>query len=173
MPDWSHLAPGEEDREARNRIERSVRDISRYDLKAIRAAEERAITLNSPDISEPKLFVLNRYLFDLPRTARRESPACQAFGGWWLGQPVTGDPASPSGSDEMDMLWPWSRSDVGTLELTGWFGGFMGPPYRALEAFDYYNRRFGRRKIESECQLVGTEISPITIWVFRSKGRWS
>jgi hypothetical protein len=83
-----------------------------------------------------RLFVLNRYLFDLPPKARIDRGKVYGLGfcRWVEG-------------NEIPLLWPFSRTDDGTsLSLTGRFRGYMGHEYLAVPAFDYYNRQYGRRQ---------------------------
>ncbi len=152
MPAWGSFSVygdyGEEEAE----IERVARAIAAYDLDVIRAAFQR---YGDQEWAEPggagmwadtKLYVLNKFLFDLPETVRRDSPHFRPFGGWG-GLPITGDPLQPDPSDEMSMRWPWSEDESGTWRLTGRYGGSMGPPYLAMEAFDFYRKEFGRREV--------------------------
>lgn len=148
MPDWTSFSLNREYEESRAKIHAVVKQISGHSLNVIRRAmkeyrEDKGLAIDG------KLLIVNRFLFDLPATVRRDSPHFRFFGGGWPGLPISGDPYRPDASDEMDMRWPWSVHENGRWQLTGRYAGFMGEAYRPLDAFDYYNKHFGRRKIEN------------------------
>jgi hypothetical protein len=145
MPDWTLFSLNKENSQERQQIKDAARRISTYDLDLIRLAFERRMKNNPLEFG--KLFVLNKYLFNLPDAIRRDSPHFQFFGGGWVGMPMTGDPNKRNDSDELSLRWPWSVDDDGKWQLTGKFGGFNGPPYDALAAFDYYGKQFGKREM--------------------------
>jgi hypothetical protein len=136
MPDWTTFSLNKTHARERAAIEEGVRRVANYDLDTIRTAMAIYDTADAPG-AMGKLFVLNRYLFNLPEEVPTRSPHSQAFGGGWLGQPAK--------EDAVSLRWPWSIDAEGTWRLTGQFGGFMGPPYDALGAFDYYRKHFGKR----------------------------
>ena len=82
---------------------------------------------------ESRLYLLNRYLFKLPRLVPvGEFPF---FGGWDI--PVDGERFNPS--------WPFVVKPSG-LVLEGAFSGYYGDEYMALDEFDYFRQMYRRRK---------------------------
>ncbi len=146
MPDWASTASGDED--VVERIDSAARRIAAYPTATIRAAFVQCREdVGGQSAYERKLYVLNQFLFDLPRTVRRDSPHFSATGGPWLGAPVSGAERDPQPSDEADMRWPWAADAEGVWRLTGRFFGYFGASYNYLRAFDYYSANFGRREI--------------------------
>jgi len=151
MPDWTGLPYGADAPEARDDIKRRADAIASYETPVIRHTmklfreEEWKKGAQQGFAADGKLLIVNRYLFALPATIRRDSPHFRFFGGGWICLPISGNPNEPVGSDEMDMRWPWSVDKEGVWQLTGSFGAFSGPSYQPLEAFDYYDEHFGRR----------------------------
>lgn len=143
-PAWSEI--GWRDAAAKKRILAALHEIGEHDLDTIREAMAKYIRMTELPLRGragtekwSRLYVLNKYLFALPRRATLgEHPF---FGGW------TGVPTTP---EEVNLQWPFSYTAKGTLSLVGDFQGYMGPPYFALEAFDYYRTEFGRRNIRKE-----------------------
>lgn len=152
MPDWTGLPYGADAPEARSDIKRRGDAIASYETPVIRHAmklfreEEWKKGGEEGFAADGKLLIVNRYLFALPPTIRRDSPHFRFFGGSWLCLPISGDPNEPAASDEMDMRWPWSVDEKGVWRLTESYGAFSGPSYQPLEAFDYYDEHFGRRQ---------------------------
>lgn len=104
-----------------------------FNLRAQIAAYEATHRLDVAGMS--KVFLLNRVVFAVPGLIRLGS--IPFFGGWH-GIPIHGG--------LVNVLWPFSVSDSGELRLTGaGFGGYTGEPYSAVDEFDHFNRRFGRR----------------------------
>jgi hypothetical protein len=133
-----------------HQIECAVYNISRYDLSEIRDAMELSLKGVSGDIRKvfaimPKFLVMNEYLFDLPPTDIRGSQQFWLTGGGF-GTPVL--PKRPNESEPNGLIhvrWPWSRDASGDWQLTGRVVAEEGPPYPALEVFDYYQKTFGKR----------------------------
>ena len=144
MPHWALLSPDQRHTKKWREIELTVRTIAEYDLDVIRAA--MATFSVESRYGEGKLYVINKYLFDLPETVRRDSPHFPYIAGEWSGLPITGDSFNPRPSDEVSARWPWRQEEDGTWRLTGTFAGYFGAPYDALAAFDYYRENFGRRE---------------------------
>jgi hypothetical protein len=90
---------------------------------------------NIPDTS--KLFVLNRYLFEVPRWCKLADT--QLFGGW-IG--------TPSNGSSIDMMWPLRKTESGSICLVGTFSGYNGEDYDALSEFSYFKCQFPRRHQE-------------------------
>lgn len=80
-----------------------------------------------------KLFVLNRFVFSVPERDRYDGPF---FGGW---------EGIPHDQKEMRILWPLSHAKDGQLQLTGTFAGYSGHLYLAVQEFDYFLKKYGRR----------------------------
>lgn len=160
MPDWPPFVfiPNRASREKEEKIVRSIEDtmrrIARYPSGSIRAAMKelhQKYTLGTRGTRgldvDAKLFLLNKYLFDLPETVRRDSRHFAYFLTGWAGMPMTGDPNTPKDSDKAFVRWPWRAGRDGQWHLTGRTTIYMGPPYRPLRMFDYFRREFGRRKV--------------------------
>jgi len=141
MPDWTAFSLNQAYPQERAAIEQTAQRIAQYDLNTIRAAIAAYLANDGQVLgtaaARGKVLIINKYLFDLPATAPASSSHARTFGGGWWGQPVF--------DDAVCLRWPWSVDDDGTWHLTGTFGGFTGPPYDALQAFDYYREQFGRR----------------------------
>lgn len=153
MPDWECFSLNKEYPQERAEIEKAVAAISAYDLDTIRAALDYyarrgwAGQSTSWTGASGKELILIKYLFNLPRTVRVDSPYSQPFGeGWWN---------LPISDGEQFIRWPWSVDESGKWHLTGRFTGYKGGRYRALDAFDYYRKEFGKRDTRKEQQLLG------------------
>jgi hypothetical protein len=82
-----------------------------------------------------KLFVMNRYLFDVPA----ELPLKQAkfFGGWR---------GVPRDDRAVNMLWPLEKNSDGRIIMAGDFAGYVGEAFDPIREFDYFDDHFGRRQ---------------------------
>ncbi|MFT4177159.1 MAG: hypothetical protein QM627_10950 [Luteolibacter sp.] len=83
------------------------------------------------------LYIFNRVYCRVPDEVPRES--WKFFGGWI---------AVPGTEEKVGALWPLKENGQGELELV--FpnaGGYAGPSYRAVEEFDYFYKRFGKREL--------------------------
>jgi|GEM_PF-3043224 len=156
MPDWPSvsLAGYPKDRTTTDallrKIEVCVYRIARYDLDTIRTAVElyqkRAYVSGRGIRDLEKLFFLNTYLFNFPETVRRDSRHFPHFLTGWRGMPITGDPNRPANSDRAYVRWPWREAADGKLHfMPAEVIIYMGPPYQATKAFDYFRKEFGRR----------------------------
>ncbi len=113
--------------------------------------------------SESKIYVLLRFYFNVPEEELLENAE---FFGSWHGVPHKGN--------TVNLLWPLSTTN-GTLQLTGTFGGYYGPPYNALGEFDFFNARYGRRVAQvarnlrpargSALTAVMTNDCPLPAWI--------
>lgn len=81
-----------------------------------------------------KVFLLNRFIFRVPES---EAQDVRFFGGWY-GVPFTNGVAN--------LMWPLGYTDQGTITIKGGYGGYAGPPYRGVEEFDFFAKRYGRRR---------------------------
>jgi hypothetical protein len=81
-----------------------------------------------------KVFVLNRFLFEVPNDA--DAATIRYFGGW-AGVPIK--------NGRVDMLWPWCQGTNG-LELENSFKGYFGEGYDGVGEFDYFKTHYDARK---------------------------
>jgi hypothetical protein len=132
-PAWTALQ--KDDKVSHEKIITHLKKISEFDLQVIRSSSEKYLQAN-PDISaKSKIFVLNRYLFNVPKKV----PLNQMTGfGGWAGVPVRNSNAN--------WMWPLSTDIFGRIKVEGVFAGYYGSKYAAIEEFDYFNRTFSRRK---------------------------
>jgi hypothetical protein len=154
MPDWASLPPSEtegagfgdrdpSEAEIEAQIESIAHLISTYDVRQIRAGfsiyMKRHGKRGDPEgfSTDTKLFVLTKYLFNLPEILPRDAWRGRGFEGIWVGLPRSDKGVS--------IRWPWSEDVNGEWHLTGRFLGYFGPPYEPLRAFDGYLANFGRR----------------------------
>jgi len=163
MPDWAGSRQGVECPEERAQVRRLAEQIATYPLDTIRRGMEIyhgeqsdqviAVDGKLPVVGSLRvdgtLLIVNRFVFVVPPTVRRDSPHFRTFGGQWVGMPITGDPRHPADSDEMDMRWPWSVDKAGQWTLTGTLEGFVGAPYDPFEAFDYFRTHFQPRAMSN------------------------
>lgn len=145
-PAWSEIYPSSEmypdNAKARKQIVKLLEEIRQYPLDIVRTGiaeyvskkQNSATGYNVAEMS--RLYLLNKYIFAIPE---KVPFGLLRFLGGWLGTPYD--------SEGRDVLWPFSKSSDGTLLLTGDFGGYKGPKYAAIDAFDYYHRVFGKRKV--------------------------
>ena len=95
-----------------------------------------------------KLFILNRYLFNVPSSSELKQAS-------FFGTLVLRDSENER---YVNLLWPLKIENNGKLTLVGEFSGYFGPDFRAVEEFDYFNRRFGRR-VEKTGVEKGTSLN--------------
>lgn len=157
IPDWPMLPVVDDGHKTPRVLEQSIalemgmREIAQYDLDSIREAVKQYRDLGrsgSRVRASEKLFFLNTYLFALPRTLPRESVHFVHFLVGWQGMPITGDPRNPQPSDKASVRWPWEADERGRYHfvLDRKLVLYLGPPYPALERFDYYRKNFGPRQ---------------------------
>ena len=132
-PAWAQMNLS--DPQAQQKLRASLEKLSRYETADLRNAEvtihERYCAGQIASYEHSKLFVINRYLFNVPPNMNCNDPY---FGGW-LGVP-----------DGVDMLWPLQWKDGVGLVLVGKSWGYCGEIYSAVNDFDWLNEKFGRRK---------------------------
>lgn len=92
-----------------------------------------------------KLFILNRLVFAVPEGEKFSGP----FFGGWEGVPHAGH--------EMNMLWPLALRKDGELILVGKYSGYTGHRHLAVEEFDHFLAKYGRRQ-------TPPSNSPKSIW---------
>lgn len=136
-PPWSELKQGDD--ATRIQIMNCLEKIASYNPALIRQGMEKYVLItklqNAYDVSAmSRLYVLNRYIFNVPEKAKFERAA---FGGW-LGVPYN--------SQKVNDLWPLTFDKNGKLSLTEQFRGYSGDDYQALQEFDYFNEKYGLRR---------------------------
>ncbi len=137
MPAWADVLAG--DTGALASTEAAVRCIGGGDSDSVlsgirRFIDERRETDDGFNVSAmSKLFVLNRYLFDVPEFVPLNQPGFGAF----VGVPVH--------EGLVNELWPWEVDSLGELRLTGFFRGYCGETFLALEEADAFRSRYGPR----------------------------
>jgi len=147
MPVWTNIPP--EETIDLDKILRILHEIDEYHSDVIRKAITVFYKSDASVDDMGRLLILNKFLFDLPEWIPINS--YRSFGGW-LGIPEDGD--------RINLLWPFSQNEDGSLALTKRFLGYMGEAYLALEAFDYYLKRYGRRNILNDTNESQHSISP-------------
>lgn len=121
----------------------SIRKIARHPPDALREAIEdycRVSGINGePDLyDEPdthrwrKVYILNRYLFDVPEKGK----GCPPYFGSFIGE------ASWPG-----MMWPLAFDKSGMIALQYSLSSYAGPPYRGVEEFDHFLKVYGLRTL--------------------------
>lgn len=135
MPAWAESEPSE----SAARVRDAAAALAALDDEALRRVvsayidAERAAHGGLGVPAASRLYVLVRYVFAAPAKAPAGVARFAAFHG------------IPTGDGWVDEQWPWSVVE-GKLELTGKFGGYFGDDYLALEEFDAFRARYGRRK---------------------------
>jgi len=153
MPDWSSFAMNDKEPEWRFSIERAFECIARNRIEDIEAvvvahANDYSGGLYERGARHTKLFLLNKYLFNLPDSIRRDNPHYIAFVAGGYVQSLSGQPGNPQPSDELNGRWPWSADETGVWRLTGTFRGAAGPPYDSVAAFQYFREHYGVRRLK-------------------------
>jgi hypothetical protein len=129
-----------------NEILASLKLLSNGDTAILRMGIDKYVTMclaeKRYDIGNmSKLFVLNRLLFAVPASEKFSGP----FFGGWEGVPQDGR--------EMNLMWPISLGQDGELRLTGKFAGYSGSRYFAVQEFDHFNVKYGRRQMRTKSAL--------------------
>jgi len=136
----------------RERILDCMESIRQYPLEDIREVVARASRIHLPredPLFGDKIYILNRYLFNVPERYPRKS--AKFFGGLEgaevfeknprLNVPRTQDP------NDFNLMWPLSCDKDGKIVLVGDpVSAHTGPSYDAIGEFDYFRRMFGLRK---------------------------
>jgi hypothetical protein len=135
-PAWSDANAGT------NEILTRLIPLSKQDTAVLRASVDQFVAKchseNRYDIGNmSKLFVLNRVLFAVPAKEKFSGPF---FGGW---------EGVPHDEREMNMMWPMSQSNDGELQLTGKYSGYSGDRYLAVQEFDHFLAKYGRRQMRT------------------------
>jgi hypothetical protein len=121
------------------KIIETLNRISNYNLTIIRKAikiysdESKKNDLTYSERMSP-IFLLNRYLFNVPSELR-------SYKRYYWG--VTGVPVKEG---KVNWLWPFIQEKNGDIILKGFPIAFRGSEYFAIEEFDFFNKTFGPRK---------------------------
>ena len=137
-PPWARITPG--DIATQRRLIKCMEELSAENTSTLRQAIEKIIEEGPAENNDPfdewsRLYVLNRFLFNVPRKSKLAD--AKFFGGWH---------GVPQDGIYIDLLWPLRIDSSGLIELVGTTKMYTGPPYQPLLEFDYFNHRFGRRK---------------------------
>lgn len=140
-PSWCHFRRN--NKRMSRKILAQLDRISNYDSYLIRKAVDKYSRQQLTSLSRGndvacRIYVLNRFIFAVPEDTPFEG---RRFGGW-TGRPESGG--------RINWLWPFSYDSYGRIELTYEYEGYMGHTYLALDEFDYFFRKFGRRKASVE-----------------------
>jgi hypothetical protein len=140
-PAWTDIQFGDRSEEAKKlqqRIVEQMSKVSTYEVHVIRKAIVRYIRNDkNPKFNLPRLsrvFILNRYIFNIPATRQIKHPV---FGAWNL---------HPTNGEEINQMWPLAFDNTGSIILVGKCSGYSGPPYKAIQEFDFFYKAFGLRK---------------------------
>jgi len=118
----------------------SLDALSRYDTPSLREAFAEYLSESTDQMAhEQQLFLANRYLFNVPEWVNEERSL--GFGGW-LG--------IPREDKRVNLLWPLHRDSSGRLQLLGRSIGYLGPPFLAIDEFDYLEKEYGRRPLNDK-----------------------
>jgi hypothetical protein len=133
-PNWAQIRKS--DGGERNRIIPILEEVNHYPSVTLRRAMERFQNSTNCGLDGmATLFLINRYIFNVPQWVLTNDAT--QFGGWF---------GIPEANGKVDMLFPLEAAPSGKLKLTGAHIGYMGAPFQALNEFDWFKRRFGRRR---------------------------
>jgi hypothetical protein len=131
---------GEDERKAVE-IVRTMSELSQYSTDVLREAVRRWISEASPDnidLRNSKVYVLNRYLFDVPRH----------------GKTIPQYPSDPPGRSSISPMWPLDLDKEGNIVLTG---RIMPTPTTGarsstfgLDEFDRFAKQYKRRVLRGQ-----------------------
>ncbi len=139
-PGWA-LMPANEIEQKGAKLMEAMRECAQLPESDLRRLVQRFVAahadspISGDEVSAwSKIYVLNRFYFAVPSTEARSE--VKIFGGW------SGVPQEP---DRLGILWPLEEEPDKTLRLAGTLQGYFGPNYRALEEFDFFSKKYGRR----------------------------
>jgi hypothetical protein len=135
-PPWASLDVNDQQTVAV--LMRALAFFQNCDYDVLRKVIARYVTIKTEteeyDVeSASRLFILNRYLFNVPEIAPISEPH---FGGWVI----------PHDDRTANRLWPFRLKD-GQLILIGGFQGYFGAKYDALGEFDFFRKVYGLRTL--------------------------
>lgn len=142
MPNWAEMTPQDWEKAkwtsqqavARRKIMRSLARLSQFPLQDIREAERQYSRLSATtnDDLQARPFLLNRYLFQMPKVGTRLSPG----------------PGYCVANSNIDLgSWPLREDKNGHLHLDGWSCGYMGGIIPGYYDFDYCKNRYPLRTV--------------------------
>lgn len=134
-PAWQELEPPQ--LTGKEKVIAQLDAVARSDTDTIREAVKHLVINNKeydPRLMS-KLFLLNRYIFAVPSRCKRKE--VRLFGNW---------NGIPYDDEYINLLWPFQLMAKGTLDIVSDFRGYYGEAFRPLDEFDYFNKKFGRRK---------------------------
>lgn len=140
MPPWSRITATNSDPDSRVKILSELEVVNRQDTQDLRQAvnlywTREVISKPSDELeAASRLFVLNRYVFNVPEWIPQGSKGY----GVWKGVPVQ--------DGNINLMWPLSLRE-GHIDLLGNYAGYWGPPYLGLDEFDDFTSRYGRRNL--------------------------
>lgn len=131
MPTWPELQPGTPEAEAAMGVLAQVAELpTPHLLHAIHIRFAMDLLPTSDDPYHTRLFLLNRYLFNVPNDPTAHTP----FVPWARG--LT-DPPGP--------CWPLGIGPDGAPILIGHFHAPDGAPYVPMAEFSFFHTQYGRR----------------------------
>lgn len=140
MPSWCDLPV--DDTTDRKQILNTMQKIGEAPTQSVRQAmsayvEEVKHTEEGYDVSAmSRLYLLNRFLFNVPFWAEPDRPGFGSFFG------------IPTEGNAVNELWPLSIGVDKQLILDGEFAGYFGESYLGVQEFDYFNENYGRREVQ-------------------------
>lgn len=137
MPVWTNIPPDKS--VDSDKIMEVLHEIDQYGSEVIREAITAYYNSTGSLEDMGRLLLLNKFLFNLPEWV--SSNSYRPFGGWF---------GVPEEHDRVNLLWPFTLTENGSLVLARRFEGYMGEAYLAIEAFDYYLKTFGRRNRQAD-----------------------
>ena len=136
MPSWADVS--HPDKDLKPEIMADMRRIATHSIEAIKAAiqayvdQSYAAAEGYTTMDMGKLFVLNRFLFNVPLYVSPDRPG---FGGF-LGVPVE--------EGRVNKLWPLAQEND-ELTLKDDYKGYAGESYPALKEFEFFYAQYGIR----------------------------
>jgi hypothetical protein len=137
MPSWSEIT-GENKALSANLLP-YLQNIAGHKTEHIQQAVTRYVEQSEASSSGyniaamSRLYVLNRFIFQVPEWIESGKPRFAAFRG------------IPQKGNLINELWPFSFSASGELSITGIYGGYSGESFQALKEFISFNNLYGRR----------------------------
>jgi len=121
--------------EERQQLLSTLQAIGGYPTPTVRAAVKQFMATHWKSRGQQsKVFLLNRCVFAVPEVAPKDA---LYFDSWAF---KTADP--------LNYMCPLALDSRGEIAFVGSFSFYIGPPYRGLAEFDYFEQRFGRRRME-------------------------